>query len=204
MQKTLIIVDDFLDNAADFRNMALKLDYPEPAEGVAYPGRNSAQRINLPGLGEQATRIIGTRLRPKENSAHGRFRITLENDEGIADVHIDESHWSGIYYASRPEDCRGGTEFFRHRETGTERGLLEPEEIRRLGAQDEQEANRLFNEILFKDSKDRSKWEHIMTVPMKFNRLVLFRPWLWHTASPGFGDSLENGRLVYLLFFERY
>lgn len=40
-----------------------------------------------------------------------------------------------------------------------------------------------------------------MTVPMRFNRLVLLRPWLWHTASPGFGDSMETGRLVYLLFW---
>jgi hypothetical protein len=31
---------------------------------------------------------------------------------------------------------------------------------------------------------------------------VLLRPWLWHTAGPGFGDSLENGRLVYLMFLD--
>ena len=40
-----------------------------------------------------------------------------------------------------------------------------------------------------------------MTVPMRFNRLVLLRPWLWHTSGLGFGDSIENGRLVYLMFF---
>ena len=40
-----------------------------------------------------------------------------------------------------------------------------------------------------------------MSVPMRFNRLVLLRPWLWHTAGAGFGDRLENGRLVYLMFF---
>jgi hypothetical protein len=31
---------------------------------------------------------------------------------------------------------------------------------------------------------------------------VLLRPWLWHTAGPGFGDAPENGRLVYLMFFQ--
>jgi hypothetical protein len=30
---------------------------------------------------------------------------------------------------------------------------------------------------------------------------VLLRPWLWHTAGPAFGESLEDGRLVYLMFF---
>ena len=42
-----------------------------------------------------------------------------------------------------------------------------------------------------------------MTVPMRFNRLVLLQPHYWHTAGPGFGDSLENGRLIYLMFFLR-
>ena len=40
-----------------------------------------------------------------------------------------------------------------------------------------------------------------MSVPMRYNRLLLLRPWLWHTAGPGFGDRLDNGRLVYLMFF---
>ena len=52
------------------------------------------------------------------------------------------------------------------------------------------------------DSLDDSKWEMTMRVPMRFNRLILLRPWLWHTAGESFGDTLENGRLVYLMFFE--
>jgi hypothetical protein len=41
-----------------------------------------------------------------------------------------------------------------------------------------------------------------MTLPMRFDRCVLFRPWLRHTSGVDFGDSIENGRLVQLLFFE--
>jgi hypothetical protein len=26
-------------------------------------------------------------------------------------------------------------------------------------------------------------------VPMRFNRLLLLRLWLWHTAGPAFGDA---------------
>ena len=40
-------------------------------------------------------------------------------------------------------------------------------------------------------------------MPMRFNRLVLFRPLLWHSAGDGFGDSLANGRLVQLFFLRR-
>jgi hypothetical protein len=59
----------------------------------------------------------------------------------------------------------------------------------------------LQQEILGKDALDRSKWELTMTVPMRFNRLVLLQPEYWHTSGPGFGDSLESGRLIYLMFF---
>ena len=65
---------------------------------------------------------------------------------------------------------------------------------------------RSFQDVLEKvirpDGNDPTKWERIMQVPMRFNRLVMFRPWLWHNAGPGFGDKLENARLVYLLFFD--
>lgn len=202
MDTSLVIVDDFLANAWEFRERALKLEYPTLEISTAYPGRNSVQRLLLPDLEQQVSRILNTRLRVKEGTGHGRFRVTLKEDKGHAHVHVDNSHWSGIYFLSRPEDCFGGTEFFRHISTGTDRALLEPQDIEKLGVASREEANRLFQNILVNDSNDRSKWERIMTVPMKFNRLILFRPWLWHTAGPGFGDTLENGRLVYLLFFE--
>ena len=55
--------------------------------------------------------------------------------------------------------------------------------------------------ILEQDSVDDSKWGMTMRLPMRFNRLLLLRPWLWHTAGATFGDRIENGRLVYLMFF---
>ena len=60
----------------------------------------------------------------------------------------------------------------------------------------------MHREIIEKDSLDDSQWQLTTHIPMRFNRLVLLRPWLWHTAGPGFGDRPENGRLVYLMFFQ--
>jgi len=201
---TLIVLDDFFENASSFRTIALQQDYPVVKEEKGYPGRNSAQKLVVPGLDEQLSRILGTRVREKKTTGHGRFRITLKDDEGAASIHIDECHWTGVLYLTMPEDCSGGTEFYRHIETNTDRALLEQEDLIRLGISSRQEANRLFNEILFNDSKDSTKWERIMNVDMRFNRLILFRPWLWHNAGPSFGDSLENGRLIYLMSLEQY
>jgi hypothetical protein len=38
---------------------------------------------------------------------------------------------------------------------------------------------------------------------MRFNRLVLLQPHYWPTSGEAFGDSIEKGRLVYLMFFMR-
>jgi hypothetical protein len=194
---SIIIVDDFLDNAVALREAALRLDYP--AQGNTYPGRNSTQRIQIEGLTEQVSRLVGEPLAPMPPpEAHGKFRITLGGDRGTGKVHVDKAHWSGILYLSRPEDCRGGTEFFRHLPTGTERVPYDDAELRALGYDT---MDGLIQDTVRRDGTDDSKWDMTMRVPMRFNRLLLLRPWLWHTAGEAFGDRPENGRLVYLMFF---
>jgi len=199
MPTSLIIVDDFLGpaDAKAFRETALGLTYPE--QQGAFPGRNSLQRLEIDGLTEAVSRIVGERLEPMPpTQSHAKFRITLAGDVGRAKVHVDSSHWSGILYLSRPEDCRGGTEFFRHIATNSERAPYDDAELAAMGYTSRKE---MFRDVIDRDGTDDSKWEMTMRVPMRFNRLVLLRPWLWHTAGPAFGDRIENGRLVYLMFF---
>lgn len=199
MPTSLIVVDDFLSlrDANEFRNIASRLTYP-PLQG-AFPGRNSLERIEIDGLDQIASRLVGEPLKPiSPLQSHCKFRITLAADVGRAKVHIDQAYWSGILYLSRPEDCRGGTEFFRHLPTGSDRAPLNDEELAAMGYASHQDMHR---SIIEADSIDDSKWEQTMQVPMRFNRLMLLRPWLWHTAGPAFGDRFDNGRLVYLMFF---
>ena len=201
MPTSLIIVDDFLNprDAQQLRNVGLQLTYPE--QQGAFPGRNSLERIEIEGLDESVSRLTGERLRPiSPLQSHAKFRMTLAADRGRAKVHVDDAYWSGILYLSRPEDCRGGTEFFRHRPTNTDRAPIDRAELEAMGYTSMEQMHR---EVIEKDSVDDSKWELTMQAPMRFNRLVLLRPWLWHTAGPAFGDGMENGRLVYLMFFAR-
>ncbi len=197
MPTSLIVVDDFLEGPDEFRAAALRLNYPQQ-EG-AFPGRNSLQRLDLPGLPEYVSHLTGERLKPMEPpGSFSKCRITLASDTGRGRVHVDPGYWSGILYLSRPQDCVGGTDFFRHKRTNTDRRPMTNEEVAALGYASYDDSHR---DIIERDGMDESAWETTMTVPMRFNRLVLLRPWLWHTAGPGFGDSLENGRLVYLMFF---
>jgi hypothetical protein len=197
MPTTTIIVDDFLDNARDLREMALQLDYP-PVSGM-FPGRNSRERVQMDEMDREVSRLVGEPLvAMPPPQAHGKFRVALAGDVGQAKVHVDTSHWSGILYLSRPEDCRGGTEFFRHRATGTDGGPVNDAQARAHGYPS---AKQMIADILERDTMNEDAWELTMRVPMRFNRLVLLRPWLWHTAGEAFGDSMSNGRLVYLMFF---
>jgi hypothetical protein len=199
MVPAIFVIDDFLRNADEVRRQALSLTY---AIGGRYPGLNSAQKLRIEGLDQVISTLVREPVRAPwtDDFSHGSCRVALALDEQQARIHIDQSHWSGILYLSRPEDCRGGTEFFRHKRTGTDRVPMEEKSLRAAGYSTYEE---LQKDILDKDALDRSKWEHTMTVPMRFNRLVLLQPHYWHTAGPGFGDSLENGRLIYLMFFLR-
>jgi hypothetical protein len=198
MLTTLLIVDDFLNNADDLRDRALRLTYPE--QQGAFPGRNSLERISIEGLDEAVSRLVGEPLIPVSPlESHAKCRLTLAKDKSKAKVHIDNSHWSGILYLSRNEDSSGGTDFFRHIRTNSDRAPVYKQE---LAARGYSSFDEMHADIIEKDSVDDSKWERTTHVPMRFNRLVLLRPWLWHTAGPGFGDRPENGRLVYLMFFQ--
>jgi hypothetical protein len=195
----VFVIDDFLRNAETVRSEALGLKY---AVGGRYPGLNSIEKIHIEGLEQAISAIVREPVHAPwaPDFSHGSCRVSLASDDKPGRIHVDLSDWSGILYLSRDEDCRGGTEFYRHIPTGTDRAPMDEKTLREVGYSS---YDQLREEILDKDAFDRSKWELTMTVPMRFNRLVLLQPNYWHTSGPGFGDSLENGRLIYVMFFKR-
>ena len=200
MIRSYLIIDDFLDDPKQLRDMAAQVGFPERDEQTNYPGRNADRRILIDGLDNAVSGLVGEHLVPTPGTSHGKFRLTLGSDTGKAAVHIDSSHWSGILYLTLPEHCHGGTDFYRHIPSGMDHAPYTPEHLARAGLNDMSEVG---EKLLLADTNDPDKWEHIMNLPMRYNRLVLFRPWLYHNAGPGFGDSLDNGRLIYPLFFDR-
>jgi hypothetical protein len=152
------------------------------------------------GIIATISRLVAHPLIPSPKAANGHFRIALQDDLPRQDVHIDPGRdWAGVLYLALPEHCRGGTSFWRHKEFGVERLPLHDEEARNLGFRDREHMRETITEH---DSLDRGKWEHTLTVPMRFNRLILFRSWLWHSHAENFGDSIDNGRLIQLFFFD--
>ncbi|WP_300545281.1 DUF6445 family protein [Maricaulis sp.] len=199
MHLTHLIVDDFFSEPHRVREAALSLDYPPRAEGAAYPGRNARHPLVLEGIERLIGDLVHERLVPARNSSHSIPRLALDGADRKASVHIDRNHWSVMIYLTLDEHCRGGTHFFRHRKTGLDRAPLFPGEAEAAGYPN---ADAAVTDILETGANDRSQWEETMMIPMKFNRMVLFRGYIWHDAGVSFGTGPANGRLILPLFFE--
>ena len=200
MHPSFFIIDDFFDDPMAVRQRALAMTYSPPEPDQNYPGRMSNRPMLWPGIDRMFSDFFGEPVVGNGEKLHGYFRATYAGDTSGYDIHIDSGNvWAGVLYLSLPEHCRGGTEFFRHKRFGTDHAPLREEDLRIYKAQDQREA---LLKTVGAHSRDRSKWERTMVLPMKFNRLVLFRSWYWHTAGESFGDRPENARLVQLFFFK--
>lgn len=201
MRLSYLIIDDFYDDPHAVGNAALQTDYARLVDGANYPGDNSAEAFEVEGLNALVSNLVHEPVMGTPGTGHCRFRIATAGAESRARLrmHVDgESYWSGIVYLTLPEHCRGGTEFYRHKKLGTDSAPMYDSEVARFGSQS---CVRFTQEIIARDSNDTSKWEHVMTIPMRFNRCVIFRPWFWHTSGDSFGDRGENARLIQLFLF---
>lgn len=195
---SLIIIDDFLSDPHLARRAALALDYDSKFKQGNYPGHVSTKPLAISGLEEMVSRTVGAPLKAQAGTIHGHCRLTLAQDKGVSGVHIDPCFYSGILYLSLPEHCRGGTDFFRHRRTGLDRVPQTEATLRDAGYPD---INALVENVVNADTNIASRWEKSFSVPMRFNRLILFSPWMFHNSARGFGTNADNGRLVHLMFF---
>lgn len=200
MIPSFVMIDDFLANPLEMRRQALALGYDAAAKdaGANFPGVTSARPLAIPGLDETVSRVAGRKLAGAAATLHGHCRLTLRADRGASGVHCDPAAYSGILYLSLPEHCRGGTDFYRHRRTGLERV---PATLDGVVAAGYPTGDALVADVINRDTLKPAAWEKSFTAPMRFNRLILFSPWMFHNSAAGFGAGPDDGRLVYLMFF---
>jgi hypothetical protein len=198
LYRSYVVVDDFYPDPQAVRRAALALDYPAVQGVRTFPGRTSASKIEPPQFDSIASQLVGERIEGQQRPTafHCHFRITLAGETGRYHAHVDPSGlaWVGVVYLSLPEHCRGGTFFYRHRALGLDRTPHEQAALARLGVGS-------IAELLQRDGPDPEAWEEAMSVAMRFNRAIFYRPWLWHSAGPGFGQDPRDARLVQLLSF---
>nr|QMP83626.1 MAG: hypothetical protein [Caudoviricetes sp.] len=193
-----IIIDNFYQNPEMIRNFAISGE-KEPESGGNYSGVMTNDAFITQEHLDAIKIVVGQDVFPSTQLT-GKFRFTKEYDTWKQDIHFDpgdnNSCWAGVVYLTPNVDI-DGTHFWKHKRTGLESIPLTLEGIQQFGWEGVDDLK------VFLDTEgiDRSLWDRTLTIPYKYNRLVLFRPWLFHSPGNPFGNTLENCRLIQTFFF---
>jgi hypothetical protein len=220
--RTVVVADGVYRDPDRVRRFALGLDYA--LEAGMYPGRlASVAGATAPLLRLVADLIPDRGGRSLVIHPHyaGRLTFAVLTQPGRAlrplqrQPHFDSfCDFAAVLYLSRPEDCQGGTSFWRHRGTGLEyaphrgdprsQALLAP-----FAARDEWHLiSKMMKDGLagvgpghITESNDR--WERVDVVEMKCNRLVMYDARLFHclhVPCAGWEPDPDRPRLTQNLY----
>lgn len=143
--------------------------------------------------------LLDEKLIDSATQLNGRIRFSTPSDYYKQNIHFDggKTRWSGVVYLSKNHPEVEGTNFWKNRKTGLEEiPRTEEDSIKyRLNTKEK------IKNLLEVEGVDNSYWKKTFSVPYKYNRLVLFRPWLFHSPGQAFGDSIKSSRIVQTLFF---
>lgn len=193
-----IIVDNFYTDPVAVRNFALS-QQTEQATNGNYAGVMTDNPFLTKEHLDMLGNLVGHSVKPSTQFT-GKFRFTTINDPmPKQDIHFDPGDnnccWAGVVYLT-PNILTEGTLFWKHKRTGLEEIPRTLEGIRQYGWNDTND----LKTFLDTDGIDHSLWDRTDTVMYKNNRLVLFRPWRFHSPGNAFGQDKQTSRLVQTFF----
>ena len=205
MRRSIIIVDDFHENPKEVRDYAINAEYKNE-ESSTYPGVNSTTGFQEDLLQSKIESILQRPIKPSNPFGYFRYSWKTADEENskLQKVHVDNGwEFGGVCYLSTPEQLKdnpdSGTLFARHKTLKTDATPKTKEEAELFGYSHYEE---LRQSIIYGDGLDLDKWDTYARVPPKFNRLILFRAWMYHSHHINFGPKdPAQSRLVQLFFF---
>lgn len=181
MNKTIIVVDDFYNNPEEVREVAQSLSFS--VEGN-YPGKRTGplnQEKAIKSVFETFQRLIGQPLREwdLENLGYNSaFQLTLEGDKTW--IHSDTTDWACVVFLTPEAPLNSGTAFYSYKG--------------RKGIDNKGEKA---------PHPEDPEWIKSDVISNVFNRAVIYNGLLFHRSDlPGFGETVENGRLFQTFFFD--
>lgn len=198
MLNRYFIIDDFYACPDDIVEAAI-----DSVDDKALRGNFAGIMTSKAFLGpEQRDLFLRLLNEPTIDSAtelNGRIRFSRENEPYRQDIHFDggrNTKWSGVIYLSKEHPKVEGTIFWKHLKTGLEAIPRTIEGLAKFGWSTYED----LKAFLDRDGTDQSQWEKTLSIPYRYNRLVLFRPWLFHSPGVAFGETLRSSRMVQTLF----
>ncbi len=192
-----VIIDDFLANPDEVRDIALQCEFRQADE---FPGLRTAPRP----IGSAMTRVLERFIGRPIVAVHTRFQIQPAAYETSSFIHADLCDWAAVLYLTPGHDGIPGTNFYRHRETGRERAFRRQElmleaALRRLELMEVAEGPNRFEQLVGRFRSDRSdlnQWQVTLTVPYRYNRLLLYDARLFHRNASAWGHDQTDSRMV--------
>lgn len=189
MRAILTIVDDFLLNPDEVRELAIQQGFEtREFEGVPYHTVNINPSVAiLSQLAELYGRPVNIHV---QAFRQGRLNSPLHNL-----VHSDNScsEIASVLYLNPIAPHESGTAFWRHRATGWEHQPTE-EQLEEKG---------LTIQEFCRDWHKADAWDRIFLARSKYNRLITYPTTAFHSRWPwsGFGKTDEEARLIHAAFF---
>jgi hypothetical protein len=211
-QLDLHILDDFLPDPQAWREQALQL----PFHAMRYAGQNYPGRQTDGQPSQEIMQLIANQLGKTIkfiSPDNGSYRISFANSVAQSDIHVDNetgeqfTSYAAVLYLNLPGQCQSGTRFWQHRATGWQRRWPE-ETVQQAGFASFKSFQQrslpkntqatAFNAM----AAQRAEWQAILEVPMRHNRLIMYRGDFFHSIGEVFGTDMQDGRLVQLFFFD--
>lgn len=196
MIKDLLQKDDFAADALDVRNRVIAGGFETKSgpDGFPYTG---VSQLAVPQWFDHISALRGQKIKPRLSC----FRLNLAGEMPHSWVHSDDicASWASVLYLNLPEQCQGGTAFWRHKVLGY-KSLPTPGALYSLG-----EDPKTFYQWMTDQWKVKDIWEQYSPgIPMQFNRFVTYPTSLFHSRFPfeAFGSSGEDGRLIWICFYD--
>jgi hypothetical protein len=213
----LSVVDDFYPDPWAVRRYALSLRYQDADnanDNIFYKGMLTTP---FHPYAEAGLGLIATALSKPViwGAPIGEFRLLLTQNKGADPkqdpneratwIHYDAmvARYAALVYLNPDPQCEGGTSFYRHREFQLDAlPELQSRQMAELCRTSNTDVAGVLETVKNDGFAVDEKWDLLTSVPMRFNRCIIFDSRQFHARTGAFGATALDGRLTQNYFFD--
>lgn len=195
------VIDNFYADPLAVRAFALEQTFKENF-AVYKSSRTSNILLSVPGLKELFESFMDEPIIKwdvGENISGGCFQFITESANPC--IHVDVGlglKWGSILFLTPEAPVEKGIGFYHHKQFGFEHEPGEKEIQHLLDTVGAEKAKRIRDASIWREGETPGwhYWDLKYDIENKFNRLVIFPGNRFHSSKGGFGNTLENARLL--------
>lgn len=176
---SIVVVDNFLDDPGSVRHTALTQMF-YGSDG--YKGKRTHDQFLQDTYKDAFEKLLGIKIgKWSEHGMNGTYQVCTPEDPIV--YHCDSQKYAGIIFLSPDAPPEAGTTLYRSKRSKQRRYLDDPS---------------MFEGGFY----DPTLWDKVDVIGNVYNRLVLWKGDLVHSASCYFGTDVDSARLFQMFFFD--